>query len=340
MLKFYMLKLKYPILRLNNKAKKLVDDYNKDLDDKKIELVNFNCISCEKEEKLILFNNECHGIKHKTVICKNCGFIYSDPRMTEVEQNSFYKSDLYREIYDSSGAYINYIEKANAKIKSTKDISNLNYNSDKYTLFGFYGFTNKYVDLNLIDNVCEIGAGSGANLLPFKNKGKGCFGVELSNGLIENAKNYDLNLAHSDVDEIKQKIDLFLLIHVLEHLHDPIKYLKKIAKRGPSYILIEVPGIVDRFGDIVQNAHNFYFSKNTLVAICSKAGLKCVAIDHYSDRNWLIGLFKVDIESDETYSYDYSFEYEKNLKIIYFQKFKHIFPTKIKSFIKKFIWIK
>ena len=44
---------------------------------------------------------ERYGFAQKTVICRTCGLVQSNPRMTDAAYRDFYSSDEYRRIYDS-----------------------------------------------------------------------------------------------------------------------------------------------------------------------------------------------------------------------------------------------
>ena len=167
--------------------------------------------------------------------------------------------------------------------------------------------------------------------------GKKAYGVEISPGLVLNAKKHGIDLSYSSLEKVDKQIDLFILIHSLEHLHEPIEYLKSLKKLSPKYILIEVPGIVSKFGDSIQNAHNFYFSKNTLMKVCSKAGLSCVNIKHFEENNWIVGIFRISNESDAIFEYDHQKERKKIKSIIGIQRIKNMIPLQLKKIIKKVV---
>jgi SAM-dependent methyltransferase len=76
------------------------------------------------------------------------------------------------------------------------------------------------------------------------------------------------------------------MFHVLEHIHDPIEFLKKVMQKlSPGgKVIIEVPNVdeilvstykINKHLDFYwEIAHNYYFSKNTLGTVLEKAGLR------------------------------------------------------------------
>ena len=91
--------MKYPIPQLNNKQEFEVKKFNQN---EKIYLETINCIICKSSNYKILYTNDRHGINQQTVMCNSCGFVYSNPRMSEESLDYFYSSNLYREVYVAS----------------------------------------------------------------------------------------------------------------------------------------------------------------------------------------------------------------------------------------------
>ena len=62
-----------------------------------------NCLLCKHEESSLFDKREMHGLEVNNRICKNCGFVYLSPRMTEEELDQFYKNE-YRTLYHGQEA--------------------------------------------------------------------------------------------------------------------------------------------------------------------------------------------------------------------------------------------
>jgi len=299
--------MRYPILKLSQLQKEHIKEFN---NNPKIKFEKIKCFNCNSANKKILFTNDRYGFNQKTVICKNCGLIYSNPRMTEDATHFFYKSDLYRNVYEEHGI-TEYITSEYEQIeKSPKK---------------FFHIINS---LNLeYQNVCEVGASGGQNLKPFQLIGKDVVGYEPSKFLSDFAKTKGINVINGFIDDVKGEYDLVILIHVYEHLLNPIDELKKLRKHVKKYLFIEVPGCITKFSSI-QNAHNSYFSINTLSHIVTKCGFKRVHIEYKTGNvsDVLYALFE-KIDEIKTHQYSYTHEVKKFTRIYY--------RYCIKIFIKK-----
>ena len=274
--------MKYPTLNLTEKQRVEVDNFN---NNKKIHLEFLNCINCNSVKFKKLYSNDRHGINQQTVLCVNCGLVYSNPRMSEETLKYFYSSNLYREIYETSSDFEHNFNKRKTEINKMNQTPNLNFT--KYYPKLFFDFINS---LNIdYKNVCEIGAGFGDYLMYFKNIGKDVCGIEPSKVLVNIAKNNNLEIKQGFLKDLNSNYDLIVLRHVFEHLYDPSKDLKKIRSHTNKYLFLEVPGNIKKLASI-QNAHNFYFSKNTLNKIVTKAGFDLVSIKHCRETEFIFAL--------------------------------------------------
>lgn len=93
-------------------------------------------------------------------------------------------------------------------------------------------------------SVLEIGCGEGGNLKPFMDLGCKCFGVDLNEGQIENAKTYfadhpnvaNLELLYADIYDVQRddfQFDIIMLRDVIEHIHEQerfMPFLKRFMK--------------------------------------------------------------------------------------------------------------
>jgi len=101
------------------------------------------------------------------------------------------------------------------------------------------------------------------------------------------------------------KFDIIMMFHVLEHLRHPAEYLHGLTNilTKEGRIFIEVPDVDDALISLYniqafkkfyfQKAHLYYFSKETLMKVCEKAGLTASVkgIQRYDFSNhihWMI----------------------------------------------------
>ena len=265
-----------------------------------------NCVNCESENKITLFNNDRYNIQQRTVMCSNCGLVYSSPRLNVESANRFYENGDYRKIYGDQDP--EHWFRITENINPSK-VSNVEF--DRYDATQYYNFIINNTDN--IKSICEIGAGAGWNMVPFEKSGHEIIGFEPDSQLVEFGRGKGLNLQKGFIDTISGEYDLIMMKHVLEHLHQPVGALRRLRKNVGKYLYIEVPGFETKLPSI-QNAHLYYFSKATLQSILSKAGYECIHIDFYRDNNFIFSIFEKS-ETCKIYSYNYKslIEQKKNI---------------------------
>ncbi|MDO4508886.1 MAG: class I SAM-dependent methyltransferase [Lachnospiraceae bacterium] len=287
-------------------------NYLKDLDDGifPIEEVACDC-GADIDSFEIIAKKDRYGINCQTVICKNCGMVMTNPRMTQEGYNLFYDK-YYRLIYTGS------------------DVASDEFFDDQCRHGQIiYSILCDNIEMNKISNVLEIGCGAGGILMPFKENGKKVKGIDLGSSYIKYGIEQGLDLENINSKELLSKgikYDLIILSHVAEHFLDINSELSCIydllADNGKLYI--EVPGINsitingNYNGNILtylQNAHVRHFSLNSLVQLMSKNGFKLIlgdeqiasifekgfmtsySIDNYNDTiNSLINMEKKYLE--------------------------------------------
>jgi len=309
----------YPVLNLSQRQITYLNKFN---NNPKIKFEKTSCLNCSSTNHKILFANDRYGLNIKTVLCKKCGLMFLTPRMTQNSADFFYKSDLYRNIYldDKFGD----LDKATNKIWE---------DFEKNPKKPFFDIINS---LNLkYHSVCEVGAGNGSGLKLFQLAGKDAFGYEPSEFLSNFAKKKGINIINGFIDNVKGEYDLLVMIHVLEHLTNPINVLKKLRKHIKKYLFIEAPGSITKFQSI-HIAHNFYFSLNTLSQIVTKCGFKRIYID-YKSRNVNDVVYALFEKTDkiETYQYNYGYEVKKFTRIHYKYCIKVFIKTVLRKILRK-----
>ena len=251
-----------------------------------------NCEICSSEKISTLFNNDRYGINQKTCVCNNCAFIFSNPRMTEKSTEYFYNSDLYRLIYDGSGKNFDkeqifkniLYEMRNYKPLLPKKPDFSNYYSNLY-----FDFINN--EIKDFETVLDIGCGKGQKLIDFNSIGKKTYGIEPSETYRKVHNELGLNTKTGFIKEVEGKYDLETLTHVFEHLTELKKQVNHLFNITNKYLFIEVPGHVKKVQSI-QNAHNYYFSLNTLNYFFLNNNFELVNIDYARDNEFIYALYK------------------------------------------------
>lgn len=129
-------------------------------------------------------------------------------------------------------------------------MAHLNQNKPKYFEVQYLNskssiipFVKDYVDLMEGTRVMEIGSAEGGVLKAFVEVGCQCLGVELSEGRVKLAKEFQqeaidagkINFIARDIhdfdaDEVDGKFDLIILKDVIEHIHDQEKFMAEVEK--------------------------------------------------------------------------------------------------------------
>jgi len=90
-----------------------------------------------------------------------------------------------------------------------------------------------------------------------------------------------VNLHVGPIESLQSRFDLIVLVHALEHIPNPIKYLQQICNRltPGGMVLIEVPDVDSSPFDILIADHCTHFSAHTLRNIVSKADFDILYIE-------------------------------------------------------------
>lgn len=148
----------------------------------------------------------------------------------------------------------------------------------------------KYLAPHLVkgSSLLEVGCSSGFMLLPLAEKGHACTGIEPSGVFSEFVKNQDLPVFDS-LQSLKSatpdaRFDLILHFFVLEHIADPLGFLKaqlEMLKPGGK-IIFEIPNAADPLYSVYDIpeferfywsiAHPWYFSESSIHYLLKELG--------------------------------------------------------------------
>ncbi len=143
---------------------------------------------------------------------------------------------------------------------------------------------------NMIEgrSVLDFGCGDGGFLVRAKQVAKQVEGVELETVMRTQLKEAGIS-CHASIDEIGI-FDIITLFHVLEHLEDPLLYLRKFKEHlsASGMLLIEVPNAEDAllkqyqskpFADFTYwHCHIYLYTNTTLALLAKKAGYQVTFI--------------------------------------------------------------
>lgn len=160
-------------------------------------------------------------------------------------------------------------------------------------------YASKYIELNAL---CDVGCGDGTFLVAVREAGyHDLVGIEPSITARELASKNGVSVFPGGIESLKDvstrvPVRVVTLMHVLEHLENPIAALQDVYESLPSggYVVVETPQ-VDSFmlrktnlnHDLVYPEHLFLFSRRSLILGLEGVGFRVVAQGKrdFDDRN-------------------------------------------------------
>lgn len=129
----------------------------------------------------------------------------------------------------------------------------------------------------------DIGCGNGATLqamakmLP-KHQRYGYDPTATNIGALQSRTDLQLTACSRDLKDLPQNFDLLTMIHVLEHIPEPLPVLKSYVNMLDidGYFVIVVPNFRDNPFDITTADHCAHFCKDSLVNLLLASGLEIV----------------------------------------------------------------
>jgi 2-polyprenyl-3-methyl-5-hydroxy-6-metoxy-1,4-benzoquinol methylase len=199
----------------------------------------------------------------RTVICKQCGLVWSDP--FPITPSNYYEKDYrikYKGVYTPRIKHV--FRAANVAISRYKKIKNY---------------------LNGKKDVLDIGSGGGEFLYLISRMGFNAQGVEPNEGYGNYSQTeYGLNvkvgfIQNSEFDD--NSFDLITMWHVLEHTDNPSNILMKVHSwlRDSGLLVIEVPNVeatCQSPKSTFHAAHLFNFNADTLSLLLGRTGFSVV----------------------------------------------------------------
>lgn len=190
----------------------------------------------------------------------------------------------------------------------------------------------EYLDFSSADTILELGCSSGFMLQALKERlpDKEIWGVEPSDKHRNRANNAGLNVCAANHELGNRKFDIIFAFFVLEHISDPLTWLKEINDYGNTggKILMVVPNgreaLVSTYPEsnydqfVWQAPHLSYFSPVSLKTVLRNFDNQA-KVHHYqryslsNHLNWLSGI-KPKMEEDYDHiTSDVDYHYKKSL---------------------------
>lgn len=204
--------------------------------------------------------------KRAFYLCNKCKVIFQYPRLTPTEEKLFYAQEFEKFMDSRSGSESGWMSPEDHVRSNQDNVSRRLKTLEKY--------------LRSSKNVLEVGCSSGFMLRPFLENGSNCVGVEPSGIFSEFVKEQGIVVfddLHSLIkDNSSAQFDLIMHYFVLEHIVDPITFLKDQINllTDNGMIFLEVPNSNDALFSIYDmpaferfywsKAHPWYFNEESL----------------------------------------------------------------------------
>lgn len=182
----------------------------------------------------------------------------------------------------------------------------------------FTNFIYKYLNhFSGSEKILEIGCGGGLILKQFHDKGYICLGIDPSPIAAKASKKYGFPLISETfpVDSLKNRFDFIYHSDVLEHVLDPISFIKEqydiLNKDG--ILIVSIPNATENLelGDIsiAMHQHLQYFTFNSIINLLHTTGFKVIGIEK-SGYGGSIYCAAVKTECDDFYNAENKIEKE------------------------------
>lgn len=243
--------------------------------------MNKFCVLCKYSKFETIASQVRDSKDHKVIKCVKCSHVQLYPIPTQEEDKEFYDKEM-------QNVGINYFFKlTELRRLSAPDVDR------RATLI------RKIIPKSR--KILEVGSGDGFFLEKMKSYGYEMTGIEVSKQRrIKSRKITNVKVLDIDLVENVPNVGSFngiALFQVLEHIRDPINFLKNISKllKPRGKLIVEVPNFNDfqiKLNDAYrdwqyQRAHIHYFTPNILKNVFTRAGLKVkvMGVQRYSIEN-------------------------------------------------------
>jgi len=252
---------------LHEDRKKIFKKFNHLLTKKK-----FNCPLCNSNKKKTIFLKVTK--KYFLRKCNICEMVYPNINVAKIKNYT----DL---------IYKGYSNNFHSKNKLKKKIYRHKFILDRFN----YCIKKNFKNLKKI-KILEIGCGSGEFLKYVKSKKIKHKGIELDPQQLEIAKKNRLNVTNDSLEiEANNEYNLILMFDVLEHLINPVKYIKLISKKlkKNGLLICYIPNINSIGFELMKEKQNLiypfehinFFNKKSLSFLSKKGNLKIKKIETY-----------------------------------------------------------
>lgn len=207
--------------------------------------------------------------------CNDCQIIYLFPPPSKEEEYEFYKKEFEKYMETRSGPDKDW----SSPEKHTE--------SNQGEVRRRMSFLVPYLEKG--QKALEIGCSSGFMLSALKERGLDVYGLDPSEGFIEYVRSIGIYV-YKNLEELKTnhdiKFDLIIHYYVLEHIRNPVDFIKQCMKllKSEGKMVFEVPCATDPLITLYKVplfdkfywsvAHHWYFNRESLTEVLKNTGFR------------------------------------------------------------------
>lgn len=207
-------------------------------------------------------------------LCGNCGAVFQSPRMTDNSLRSYYEAEYVTQHQHATG-----VTEKELRIQAGRagNLAQL-----------------LAAEISKVERHLDIGSSTGSLMLAIKGAYRNeAIGIEPAEVYRAYCEARDLTVV-PDLESLSDgRFDLITMAHVLEHLPNPVDYLREIRENwlaDGGTLLVEVPNLYGH--PSVEIPHLLCFSSGTLSYVLARAGYEVTRMArHGSPRSKLIPLY-------------------------------------------------
>ena len=230
------------------------------------------CAICDSNKLISKFRLEDDSVfadngKLTFILCKECDFLFNPKglELTPEDIKSYYQSFL---TYDQAAD----------KVLAQLDVFL------RWRL-SYLSFLEKCISRNTMKQMRILDIGGSAGQFCFLMKQKGFFQCDLldySKTHVNIGKNiFRIKHTYTDIDQITEPYDLYILNHTIEHIADPVNYLNTLLKNHKNtHIFISTPNhrsvgsiLYKQKWLLLREHHISLFSKKSISSLYERTGL-------------------------------------------------------------------
>ncbi len=228
------------------------------------------CITCNNELERY---SDTSNLDLPVNFCKNCNLYINGDTKEQVREkvSNLYKNDYWNE--------------RNSETSINSEYTDVDSQGKRRNWTSQFLYSKKHI---VGKNLLEIGVGAGQSILWFEEEGFDVKGIEPDgrNVSMINRKLKRGKVIESSVEDFstEEEFNVIWMSHVLEHLIEPDKFLKKIKMnlKKDGVFFIEVPNCEYKpmlESSIQKNPHLFHFTKNSLSRLVENVEYKILTCD-------------------------------------------------------------